>query len=65
MDFDKLLIKRTSEIKYEAFYCLEIQLQRLTTHKLSWVGLGWVGLGFEGGCVRVAGTVVVRGSRFC
>ena len=60
MDFDKLLIKRTSDIKYEAFYCLEIQLQRLTAHKLSWVGLG-----FEGGCVRVAGTVVVRGSRFC
>ena len=48
MDFDKLLIKRTSEIKYEAFYCLEIQLQRLTAHKLSWVGLG-----FEGGCVRI------------
>ena len=61
MDFDKLLIKRTSEIKYEAFYCLEIQLQRLTAHKLSWVGLGWVGLwrrvcacGWDGGGKRIS-----------
>ena len=35
MDFGNPLRKRKSEIKYEAFYCSEIQLQRLTADKLS------------------------------
>ena len=35
MDFGKPLRKRKSEIKYGAFYCSEIQLQRLMADKLS------------------------------
>ena len=34
MDFDKPLRKKKSQVKYEAFYCLKIQSQRLTADKL-------------------------------
>ena len=35
MDFGTPFRKRKSEIKYEAFYCSEIQLQGLTADNLS------------------------------
>ena len=35
MDFGKPLRKRKSEIKYQAFYCSEIQSQRLAIGELS------------------------------
>ena len=35
MHFGKPFKKRKFEIKYEAFYCSEIQLQRLMADKLS------------------------------
>ena len=35
MDFGNPLRKRKSQIKYEAFYCSEIQLQRFTADELS------------------------------
>ena len=35
VDFGMLLRKRKSQLKYEAFYCSEIQSQRFTADKLS------------------------------
>ena len=37
MDFGKALRKRKTQIKYDAFYWPEIQSQRLTADKLSFL----------------------------
>ena len=44
MDFGKPFRKRKFDIKYDAFYCSQSQLQRLTTDKLSFFTCSGTGL---------------------